>query len=88
MYKLEATSRFKKSFKKLSEYQKILSRKIITSLQNRQKLERKHKDHALTGELKEYRECHILPDLLLIYRYKDDVLVLNLFAIGSHSELF
>ena len=44
----------------------------------------KNKDHALSG----HRECHVLPDWLLIYRIDNDVLVLTLFRTGSHSDLF
>ena len=47
----------------------------------------KFRDHALTGEWRDHRECHLKPDLLLIYR-KPDALVLQLVRIGSHSELF
>ncbi|HIY07113.1 MAG TPA: type II toxin-antitoxin system YafQ family toxin, partial [Candidatus Evtepia faecigallinarum] len=48
----------------------------------------KYKDHALIGDYAGYRECHIQPDWLLVYRLEDDVLVLTLFRTGSHSDLF
>ena len=48
----------------------------------------KHKDHALTGNWVGHRECHILPDWLLIYRIEDEVLVLTLARTGTHSDLF
>ena len=44
----------------------------------------KNRDHALTGDYSGYRECHITPDWLLIYRIEDDVLVLYLFRTGTH----
>ena len=50
--------------------------------------QKKHKDHALTGNWVEHRECHILPNWLLIYRIDGDVLVLTLARTGSHSDLF
>jgi len=50
-------------------------------------LSEKHRDHALSGEWRDYRECHLKPDLLLIYR-KPDSQVLQLVRLGSHSELF
>ncbi len=50
------------------------------------KLAEKYKDHQLAGKLKEFRECHIKPDLLLIYMVDDHTL--KLVDIGSHSELF
>ena len=48
----------------------------------------KHRDHDLTGNYKGTRECHIEPDWLLIYEIRGDVLVLMLFRLASHSELF
>ena len=48
----------------------------------------KNKDHALTGNWVGHRECHILPDWLLIYRIEDEVLVLTLARTGTHSDLF
>ena len=47
---------------------------------------KKHRDHALTGDSKDHRDCHIKPDLILIYRKLDDA-VLQLVRLGSHSEL-
>ncbi|MEO6422558.1 MAG: type II toxin-antitoxin system YafQ family toxin [Candidatus Nitrotoga sp.] len=44
-------------------------------------------DHALSGDWTGYRECHVKPDLLLIYR-KPDADTLRLARLGSHSELF
>lgn len=46
------------------------------------------KDHALTGEMSGFRECHLKPDLLLIYAKAEDPPALILMRIGSHSELF
>ena len=45
-------------------------------------------DHELTGEWSGYRECHIKGNLLLIYQIRDEVLILLLAEIGSHSQLF
>ena len=50
-------------------------------------LPEKNRDHALSGDWAGYRECHIKPDLLLIYR-KPDADTLRLARFGSHSELF
>lgn len=57
-------------------------------LANGEVLDDKFKDHNLTGEYKGCRECHIEPDWLLIYEIIDDVLVLVLSRLGSHSDLF
>jgi mRNA interferase YafQ len=59
---------------------------IITALANDRLLAEKHRDHALTGDWKDHRDCHIKPDLVLIYR-KPDATVLQLVRLGSHSEL-
>lgn len=59
---------------------------IISALANDQPLAEKQRDHALTGDWKDYRDCHIKPDLILIYRKQDDT-VLQLVRLGSHSEL-
>jgi mRNA interferase YafQ len=46
----------------------------------------RHRDHALTGDWKDHRDCHVKPDLVLIYRKPDDD-TLQLVRLGSHSEL-
>ena len=48
----------------------------------------KYKDHSLTGIYQDFRECHILPDWLLIYRIDKDILTLVLSRTGTHSDLF
>jgi len=55
-------------------------------LVNNRPLPKKHQDHALTGDWKDHRDCHIKPDLILIYR-KPDNEVLQLVRLGSHSQL-
>jgi mRNA interferase YafQ len=59
---------------------------MITALANDQPLAEKHRDHALAGDWKDHRDCHVKPDLVLIYRKPDDG-VLQLVRLGSHSEL-
>ncbi len=59
---------------------------IILKLAKKEKLEAKYSDHLLTGNWKGHRECHIAPDWLLIYKIKDNDLLL--IRTGSHSELF
>lgn len=65
-----------------------LLKEIIADLANGNPLPDKNRDHPLNGNWVGHRECHILPDWLLIYRIKDDVLVLTLARTGSHSDLF
>ena len=60
---------------------------VFLALANDEPLEIRHRDHDLTGNWTGYRECHIKPDLLLIYR-KSDTDMVRLARLGSHSELF
>ena len=61
---------------------------VIDILANGETLDAKYKDHSLTGNYRGTRECHVEPDWLLIYEIRGDVLVLMLYRLGSHSELF
>lgn len=61
---------------------------IIERLCDDEILEPKYRDHKLKGSLRGLRECHIKPDLLLIYSKQEDVLILNALNLDSHSELF
>ena len=57
-------------------------------LANGETLDAKYKDHPLIGDYEDFRECHIKPDWLLIYRIDDEELELYLFRTGTHSDLF
>ena len=61
---------------------------VVDTLAARQPLEEKHRDHALTCDYSGFRECHILPDWLLIYRVDDEEFFLLLSRTGTHSDLF
>lgn len=84
------TSAFKKDYKAaVKRHMKIeMLDDIIRTLSRGEPLPAHNKDHALTGNWAGHRECHILPDWLLIYRIENDVLVLTLTRTGSHSDLF
>jgi mRNA interferase YafQ len=89
MYELEYSTQFKKDFKKVTKLSipdVIEVGRVISKLQHGEILETKHVDHGLTGGWLGYRDCHIKPDLVLIY--KIDSQILKLARIGSHSELF
>lgn len=89
-YTVKTTTLFKKDFK-LAMKRGLnieLLENIIALLSMGELLPEKNKDHALTGNWVGHRECHILPDWLLIYRIEDDVLVLTLARTGTHSDLF
>lgn len=61
---------------------------ILTKLAKMETLSEKNKDHQLIGEWKDFRECHIEPDWLLIYKIENKELILFATATGSHSDLF
>ena len=88
MLEIEYSKSFKKSFKKLNESEKKLTKDIIWQLANNEELASKYKDHALIGSYKGFRECHVKPDLLLIYKKQNEILLLTCVEVGSHSELF
>lgn len=87
---LKAVSQFKKDFKKYCYDESVLEEfdKIIEILRNKNKLPEKYVDHALAGQYKKMRECHLKPDVLLIYFISENSQTLYLERIGSHSELF
>lgn len=84
------TTQFKKDYKLAMKRYSDISRldDIIRALSRSETLPQKYRDHALTGNWNGHRECHVLPDLLLIYRLDGDVLVLTLVRTGTHSGLF
>lgn len=89
-YKIVMSSRFTKDLKLIARrgYDLNKIKFVISELANGNKLDSKYKDHQLTGDYSGKRECHILPDWLLIYEIKDDKLLLYLVRTGSHSDLF
>ena len=88
MYRFKPSSKFRKQYKRLNQKDKEITRKIINRLLNDEILETKYKDHKLVGEYAGFRECHIKPDLLLIFKKENKALILVCIAIGSHSDLF
>ena len=87
--KLVPTSQFKKDYKlAMKRGLKIsLLDDVIELLSQGKPLPEKYRDHALIGNWLGHRECHILPDWLLIYRIENDVLVLTLSRTGTHNDL-
>ena len=88
MYEIFRTNVFKKDYKKLNNKDKELVKNTIKLLANGEKLPQEFKEHKLIGNYLGCKECHIKPDLLLIYRINDDILELALVRVGSHSNLF
>ena len=89
-YELDFTSKFKKDIKLLRKQGKNIEKlyEIINILAYGEELDAKYRDHNLIGNYKGYRECHIEPDWLLIYKVMENILILTLSRTGSHSELF
>lgn len=89
-YKIKFTARFKKDLKLVKKQGKNIDKlfDIVERIARDEVLDEKYRDHSLNGNYKGARECHIEPDFLLIYEKIDDVLVLSLARVGSHSDLF
>ena len=89
MLEIIYSSQFKKDFKKarklpLSDLKTLFE--VISILEHEAILDAKYRDHELSGNWSNFRECHIKPDLLLIYRI--NVSELQLARLGAHSDLF
>lgn len=89
-YEVRFTSRFNKDIKLAERQGKNINKlfQVIEKLANGERLDPKFRDHPLSGNYSGSRECHIEPDWLLIYEIIENVLVLSLQRIGSHSDLF
>jgi len=85
---IQYTTQFKKDYKKIQKQSKDIEKLklLIEIILSETTLQEHFKDHNLTGKWKNYRECHIAPDWLLIYKKTADTLILV--RTGSHSELF
>lgn len=88
-YTVKATSQFRKDYKPAVRRGPDISPldEAITLLSTGAVLPDKYRDHALTGNRLGHRECRILPDWLLIYRLRENTLVLTLTRTGTHSDL-
>ena len=89
MREVVPTTAFRKDFKRLAatgKHEMDFLKGIVSRLALDAPLDAKFRDHALTGNWKDHRECHLRPDWLLIYRLEPGRLILV--RTGSHSELF
>lgn len=84
------SNRFKKDLKlaRKRNYNLDLLNTVVDTLVEQKPLDEKYHDHSLSGNYVGFRECHILPDWLLIYRVDDDELFLLLSRTGTHSDLY
>ena len=87
---LETTAQFRRDYKLMKKrgYERELIKTVLDKLLNGCPLEAAHRDHALTGNYAGFRECHIKPDWLLVYKIERDRLVLVAQRTGTHSDLF
>ncbi len=91
MRTIRRTVRFKRDYKREAKgrYRRTLDRDlrtVVSLLAADARLPNRYRDHALTGDWQDHRDCHLRPDLVLIYR-KPDATTLELVRLGSHSEL-
>ena len=89
-YELEYGGKFLKDLKLAKRRGFDLSqlKNVTDMLQAGKNLPEQYRDHSLTGNYKDYRECHISSDWLLIYRKKETIRVISLYRTGTHSDLF
>jgi mRNA interferase YafQ len=94
MRKINWTRQFKRDYKRVQSSPRYrndlgaLLPAVLDKLVTDQELDPKLKDHALTGEMTGFRECHLRPDLLLVYAKAEVPPSRKLMRLGSHSELF
>lgn len=90
MLEIVLSNRLKKDLKLAAKRGYNLERlnDVVNLLAAQEKLPEKYKDHELIGNYVGFRECHIQPDWLLVYRIEDDDLILFLSRTGTHSDLF
>ena len=89
-YNVCHTSAFKRDYKLMMKRHLPIEKlqAIVEKLRNGEELPPANRDHALTGNWANHRECHIAPNWLLIYQIHEDILILELTRTGSHSDLF
>ena len=91
MYRITFAKQYQKSIKKLVKSGVVSLEEVnavVNLIAEKHSLPTKYRDHKLTGELQQYRECHIRPDVLLQYRLYRNELILLVVDIGSHANLF
>lgn len=90
MLEIVLSNQFKKDLKQITKrgYNLDLLNDVVDKIASLEPLDERYRDHALTGNYIGFRECHIKPDWLLIYRINNNELYLFLSRTGSHSDLF
>lgn len=90
MLNIVPSNRFKRDLKLAIRrgYKIELLEEVVNQIAAGKTLDKKYKDHLLTGDYGGFRECHITPDWLLVYQIKENELILFLSRTGTHSDLF
>ena len=90
MLKIMFTNRMKRDVKRMKRRGKDIEKLtlVLDALARQRPLPERCRDHALTGRLADFRECHVEPDWLLMYQVFEDVLILSATATGTHADLF
>ena len=90
MLDLAFTTQFRRDLKRLRKQGAPIEKldTVLQALRRDERLPARYRDHALTGDYSGFRECHIMPDWLLIYAIDHGQLILTASRTGSHAELF
>ena len=90
MLDLVFTTQFRRDPKRLRKQGAPIEKldTVLQALRRDERLSARYRDHALTGDYSGFRECHIMPDWLLIYAIDHGQLILTASRTGSHAELF
>lgn len=90
MLDIVLSTQFKKDLKTAAKrgYDLSILNQVVDALASEKELDQKYHDHSLSGEYSKFRECHLKPDWLLIYKKNEKELLLLLARTGSHSDLF
>jgi mRNA interferase YafQ len=88
--KFRTTTQFEKEYKRAEKRGMDISKldAVMQKIINNEPIERKYRDHLLTGNFKDRRECHIEPDWLLIYKIDKEKQIIIFERTGSHSDIF
>lgn len=90
MYAIKTTAQFRRDLRTVKKrgYDIDLLTEVVKKIAAGETLDKRYNDHSLKGKYEGYRECHITPDWLLIYKISDTTLILGLTRTGTHSDLF
>jgi len=91
MYSIYRTSRYRKDLKAIAYNKKLVDEigvAVALLSENDTPLPKKYDDHQLKGRFAEFRECHVRPNWLLVYKKTKEDLILALIRTGTHTELF